>query len=106
MAHRMNGLMGQGAPDGTTFEEHGITYTVDPIAGQRRGFFLDQRDNRCLLMEWVGNRPVLNAFSYTGGFSLAALQGGSPHVISLDASRPAVDLAQRHAEAEWVGRPA
>jgi 23S rRNA (cytosine1962-C5)-methyltransferase len=41
---------------------------------------------------------VLNAFSYTGGFSLAALRGGSPHVISLDASQPAVDAAQRHAE--------
>lgn len=96
-------LLGKGSPDGTPFEEHGITYTVDPIAGQKTGFFLDQRDNRRLLTEWVGHRPVLNAFSYTGGFSLAALQGGSPHVISLDASQPAIDLAQRHAEANGFG---
>ena len=91
-------LFGEPQDGGTTFEEHGIHYTVDPIAGQKTGFFLDQRDNRRLLMDMVGNRPVLNAFSYTGGFSLAALRGGSPHVISLDASQPAVDAAQRHAE--------
>lgn len=91
-------LFGEPKDGGTTFEEHGIHYTVDPIAGQKTGFFLDQRDNRRLLMDMVGNRPVLNAFSYTGGFSLAALRGGSPHVVSLDASQPAVDAAHRHAE--------
>jgi 23S rRNA (cytosine1962-C5)-methyltransferase len=78
--------------------EHGIQYEVDPLGGQKTGFFLDQRDNRKLLMETVGDRPVLNAFSYTGGFSLAALRGGSPHVISLDASGPAIAAANRHAE--------
>ena len=77
--------------------EHGIRYTIDPVAGQKTGFFLDQRDNRKLLMEWVGEREVLNAFSYTGGFSMAALKGGSSHVISLDASGPAIQAAQDHA---------
>ena len=91
-------LFGEPQDGGTTFEEHGIHYTVDPIAGQKTGFFLDQRDNRRLLMDMVGDRPVLNAFSYTGGFSLAALRGGSPKVVSLDASQPAVDAARRHAE--------
>lgn len=77
--------------------EHGIRYMVNPVEGQKTGFFLDQRDNRKLLMEWVQGRPVLNAFSYTGGFSMAALKGGSPHVVSLDASEPAVEAAQYHA---------
>ena len=98
-------LYGTPEDGGTTFEEHGIHYTVDPIAGQKTGFFLDQRDNRRLLMEMVADRPVLNAFSYTGGFSLAALRGGSPKVVSLDASQSAVDAAHHHAElnglAEW-----
>ena len=49
-------------------------------------------------MQCVGDRAVLNAFSYTGGFSLAALKGGSPHVISLDASEKAVQAACHHAE--------
>lgn len=80
------------------FIEHGIRYTVDPIDGQKTGFFLDQRDNRKLLMEYAGGREVLNAFSYTGGFSMAALAAGSPKVISLDASQAAVDAACHHAE--------
>lgn len=94
-----------GVPDiaQAEFEEHGITYTVDPILGQKTGFFLDQRDNRRLLMDMVGSRNVLNAFSYTGGFSLAALQGGSQHVISLDASQSAVDMAHHHAETNGYG---
>ena len=95
-------LYGEPESSLTEFEEHGITYTVDPIAGQKTGFFLDQRDNRRLLMDMVGDREVLNAFSYTGGFSLAALQGGSGHVISLDASQPAVDRAHHHAEINGV----
>jgi len=78
--------------------EHGIEYEVDPLRGQKTGFFLDQRDNRRLLMEMVGSRPVLNAFSYTGGFSMAALRGGSPHVVSLDASGSAIAAANKHAE--------
>ncbi len=78
--------------------EHGIQYEVSPIDGQKTGFFLDQRDSRGLLMQCVGERAVLNAFSYTGGFSMAALKGGSPHVISLDASEKAVSAACHHAE--------
>ena len=97
-------LFGEPESGITEFEEHGITYTVDPIAGQKTGFFLDQRDNRRLLMEMVGNRDVLNAFSYTGGFSMAALRGGSGHVISLDASQAAVDKAEHHAEMNGVAK--
>jgi len=96
-------LFGEPGDRYTEFEEHGIVYTVDPISGQKTGFFLDQRDNRRLLMEMVGERSVLNAFSYTGGFSLAALKGGSPHVISLDASEPAVERAHQHAEDNGFG---
>ena len=86
------------APDARMVTEHGIRYTVSPLTGQKTGFFLDQRDNRKLLAEMVGHRAVLNAFSYTGGFSMAALLGGSPHVVSLDASEPAVQAANAHAE--------
>ena len=85
------------------FSEHGLRYTVDPLHGQKTGFFLDQRDSRKLLMEYAAGREVLNAFSYTGGFSLAALAAGSPRVVSLDASQPAVDAACRHAEMNGFG---
>ena len=85
------------------FEEHGLRYEVDPIRGQKTGFFLDQRDNRRLLMEMADGRSVLNAFSYTGGFSLAALKGGSPEVISLDASQAAIDQANANATLNGFG---
>ena len=88
----------EAAADTRMVTEHGIRYTVSPLTGQKTGFFLDQRDNRKLLAEMVGDRAVLNAFSYTGGFSMAALSGGSPHVVSLDASEPAVLAANGHAE--------
>ena len=48
-------------------------------------------------MEWVNDREVLNAFSYTGGFSMAALQGGSSKVVSLDESKAAVEQSEQHA---------
>jgi len=105
---KLNEIGAEGAKDGWlwsvdkeelphAFVEHGLHYEVDPVAGQKTGFFIDQRDNRRLLMEMVGQRTVLNAFSYTGGFSMAALKGGSPHVISLDSSQSAITQAERHA---------
>ena len=80
-------------------EEHGILYTVDPIAGQKTGFFLDQRDNRRLLSE-VGRRPTWcsmpSAIPVDSAWRLPPRRQSD--VISLDASQPAVDAAQHHAE--------
>ncbi len=70
--------------------EHGIRYLVDPFQGQKTGFFLDQRDNRKLVQEFSRGRRVLNAFSYTGGFSLSALAGGAVSVDSVDVSSRAL----------------
>lgn len=70
--------------------EHGIRYLVDPLQGQKTGFFLDQRDNRKLVQEFSKGRRVLNAFSYTGGFSMAALKGGASMVESVDVSSRAL----------------
>jgi 23S rRNA (cytosine1962-C5)-methyltransferase len=71
--------------------EHGIKLSVDFIHGQKTGFFLDQRDNRQLLKHYSKNKTVLNTFSYTGGFSLAALQGGAREVHSVDSSARAIE---------------
>lgn len=73
-----------------TMTEHGIRYLVDPFQGQKTGFFLDQRDNRKLVQEFSRGRRVLNAFSYTGGFSLSALAGGAVSVDSVDVSSRAL----------------
>ncbi len=76
-------------------QENGIAYLVDPINGHKTGFYIDQRDNRRLVMELAENRRVLNMFCYTGGFSLAALKGGAKHVTSVDSSGDALAIAKK-----------
>jgi 23S rRNA (cytosine1962-C5)-methyltransferase len=71
--------------------EDGLAYAVDPVAGQKTGFYLDQRDNRALLRTLARDARVLNVFCYTGGFTLAALAGGARSVLSIDSSREALD---------------
>ncbi len=81
--------------------EHGWPFEVDVAAGHKTGFYLDQRDNRRRFSELVrslGCQRVLNGFSYTGGFTVAALSGGAAHVTSVDSSAPALALAQAHVE--------
>jgi len=76
--------------------ESGLRLRADLQHGQKTGLFLDHRENR----EWVralcANRRVLNLYSYTGAFSLAALAGGASYVTSVDASQPALDAAREN----------
>lgn len=74
-----------------TVLEHGIKLSIDFVNGQKTGFFLDQRDNRQLLKNYSKGKTVLNTFAYTGGFSLAALQGGATEVHSVDSSARAME---------------
>lgn len=76
--------------------EHGIHYEVDFVAGQKTGFYLDQRDNRRRVGALAKGREVLNGFCYTGGFSLSTLAGGARSVVSIDSSAPALALAKRN----------
>ncbi|CAG0974414.1 Ribosomal RNA large subunit methyltransferase I [Burkholderiales bacterium] len=74
--------------------EDGIVYRVDVLAGQKTGFYLDQRDNRRRVRALARGRRVLNAFCYTGGFTLAALAGGARDTVSIDSSADALALAR------------
>ncbi|WP_037575971.1 class I SAM-dependent rRNA methyltransferase [Sporocytophaga myxococcoides] len=74
--------------------ENGLKFLIDVVEGQKTGFFLDQRDNRELVKRFSSNKIVLNAFSYTGGFSVYAQAGGAEEVHSLDISSDAVKGAQ------------
>ncbi|MBL8438619.1 MAG: class I SAM-dependent rRNA methyltransferase [Zoogloeaceae bacterium] len=79
-----------------TILENGVRLEVDPVAGHKTGFYLDQRDNRRLTGELAAGRAVLNCFCYTGGFSLQALAGGAASVVSIDSSGPALATAARN----------
>lgn len=78
--------------------ENGIKFLVSPLQGQKTGFFLDHREMRHLIRAHARGKKVLNAFSYTGGFSVAALAGGAISVDSVDISKSAIDLAKRNVE--------
>ncbi len=84
--------------DELTFLEHGATFVVDPIEGQKTGFFLDQRANRQRVAELAAGRRLLNLFGYTGGFSLAAALAGAARTTTVDIARPAIEAASRHFE--------
>jgi 23S rRNA (cytosine1962-C5)-methyltransferase len=81
--------------------EHGWTLQVDIAQGHKTGTYLDQRDNRLHFAQAVRHfscAEVLNCYSYTGGFTLAALAGGARQVTSVDSSAPALTLAQQHVQ--------
>ena len=81
-------------PNEIVLREAGLAYGVDVMHGQKTGFYLDQRDNRRLAGAHARGRSVLNAFCYSGGFTLAALAAGATDVTSIDSSRDALELAR------------
>jgi 23S rRNA (cytosine1962-C5)-methyltransferase len=87
---------GEGAPG--QVKEYGHVFHIDWETGQKTGFFLDQRENRRLAARYAVGEKVLNAFCYTGGFSVYALRAGASQVDSVDASRRAIELAGMNAE--------
>ena len=104
-----NGVLRGNLPESVEVFEHGLRFRVDVAAGQKTGFYLDQRDNRALTETLARDKDVLNCFCYTGGFSLYALRGGAKSVLSIDASGDALRIAEQNltnngldaARAEW-----
>jgi 23S rRNA (cytosine1962-C5)-methyltransferase len=72
-----------------------LRFPVDLVRGQKTGFFLDQRENRRRVGALARGARVLNLFSYSGGFAVAALVGGAERVTNVDASDDALALARR-----------
>ncbi|MFC0409399.1 class I SAM-dependent rRNA methyltransferase [Roseomonas elaeocarpi] len=93
-------LHGQDAS--ATIEEGGVRFTVDPDAGQKTGWFYDQRPNRARVAALAAGQTVLDAFTHTGGFGLQAARAGAERVTLLDRSEHALDTARRTAEANGL----
>jgi 23S rRNA (cytosine1962-C5)-methyltransferase len=89
-------LAGEEPPETIEIAENGCRYLVDVRAGHKTGFYLDQRDNRAVVAAHAAGRDVLNVFSYTGGFGVAALAAGAKSVTNVDISAPALELAKRN----------
>jgi 23S rRNA (cytosine1962-C5)-methyltransferase len=92
----VGGLAGEIPPDTISILENGNKFVVDIKRGQKTGFFLDQRDNRAFLSTLARGQRMLNCFSYSGAFSVYGFDGGAQSVITLDSSRPALELAERN----------
>jgi len=83
--------------------ENGLRFRVDVLNGQKTGFYLDQRDSRFLVRRFSAGKRVLNLFSYTGGFSVAAASSGAVSVTSVDSSGPALEIARENMELNGYG---
>ena len=96
--HRQDGQILYGAsPEGTViFSESGIRFEADVLRGQKTGFFLDQHENRREVETLARGRRVLNAFSFSGGFSVYAARGCAKSVTDLDISAHALESAKRN----------
>jgi 23S rRNA (cytosine1962-C5)-methyltransferase len=91
-------LRGSGVTE-WVLREHQWRLGVDIATGHKTGFYLDQRDSRAACAAWtrrLGFQQVLNCYSYTGGFTVAALAGGAGHVTSIDSSGPAIERARQN----------
>ena len=78
------------------FLENGLKFSADVLHGQKTGFFLDQRENRHLIRQLASDQSVLNLFSFSGGFSVAAGVGGCRHATSVDLAPAAIEAADHH----------
>ena len=77
-------------------EEHRCRFRVDVKAGQKTGFYLDQRENRFSLREVSHDKKILDCFCYSGGFSIHAGLGGAKEITTIDSSEEALERVKDH----------
>ena len=85
-------------------EENGARFEVDVMAGQKTGWFYDQRDNRAFVARLAAGARVVDLYCYGGGFAVAAAKVGAETVLGIDRSEPALALAARSAAKNGVGQ--
>ena len=90
------------APERISVEENGVLYLAEPQAGQKSGWYYDQGENRAFIARLAKGRRVLDAYCYSGGFSVLAAVRGAERVTGLDSSESALKLAAEAAEANGV----
>ena len=89
-------IVGDEPPEQIEIFEDECRYLVDVREGHKTGFYLDQRDNREIIKRYCNNADVLNAFSYTGGFGIAAVAAQAASITHVDLSARALELAKKN----------
>jgi 23S rRNA (cytosine1962-C5)-methyltransferase len=83
--------------------ENGMKLWVDITGGHKTGFYLDQRDSRAVIGQYAKGKTILNCFSFTGAFSVAAMLGGAKSIINVDESAPALEISKLNLELNGFG---
>ncbi|HEY1505293.1 MAG TPA: class I SAM-dependent rRNA methyltransferase [Stellaceae bacterium] len=83
--------------------ENGARFAIDPLGGQKTGWFYDQRENRRLASRFAGGGRVLDLYCFGGGFGILAALAGAAQVLAIDRSETALQLATRSAALNGVG---
>jgi 23S rRNA (cytosine1962-C5)-methyltransferase len=96
LERRAGMLRGEQPPKEIEILENGHRFVVDLCEGHKTGFYLDQRENRARLSAFSQGAEVLDAFAYTGGFSVYAAAGEAKQITLVDGSAPSLALAQRN----------
>jgi len=89
-------LAGDAPPTLVEVQEHGHRFAVDIAAGQKTGFYLDQRQNRRRVAAYAAGREALNGFAYTGAFAVYVLAAGARYVTNVESSTEALELAEHN----------
>jgi len=90
------------APETVTLEEGGVQFEVPLTAGQKTGWFYDQRSNRTAMHKYVKNKRVLDVFSYIGACGLQAAAAGASEVCCVDSSAVAQSFLEKNAAANGL----
>lgn len=90
------------APERVQVEENGRRFEIEPLTGQKTGWFYDHRLNRARLPVYVRGRRVLDMFSYSGAWGVQAAAAGARQVLCVDESRAALDLLLHNARLNGV----
>lgn len=91
-------VRGAELPEEIIVKEEDMLFAVDGRKGQKTGFYFDLRSARSVLRRFSQGASVLNCFSYTGAFAVAALKSGARHVLNMDSSAPALRQLERNME--------
>jgi 23S rRNA (cytosine1962-C5)-methyltransferase len=95
-------LLAGALPERVTVQEGGVVFPVDPLGGQKTGWFFDQRFNRDAVAALARGGRVLDVYCHTGAFGLRCAAEGAAHVSLADRSEPALALAAETARANGL----
>jgi 23S rRNA (cytosine1962-C5)-methyltransferase len=82
--------------------ERNLRFYADPVAGQKTGWFYDQRPNRRFIAPLAAGRTMLDVYCHSGAFAVTAAAAGAVRVLGIDSSDSALELARRAAAANGV----